>query len=189
MVSSISFIDATLSMLSLSLSDERYYQQVALVQIRSRLSYLEGGRTEPDFKVPCLTALTITSALFHIWTALSLFYIVDRPQLWLILICTIPLGIIDSILIIYFFYLVMSTRKEIQQTYAIRDEDTTLNSEMENALLSIACSCCTISQMGRHTADYSTYRDNCCSSTGLPRHLEVLVPTHVSLEKSRPVEV
>jgi len=161
---------------------------VALVQIRSRLTFLEGGRSDPDFKVPCLTTLTIASVLFHIWTALSLIYIVDRPQVWLILLCTIPLGIIDSILIIYFFYLVMSTRKEIQQTFAIPDDDT-LNGEAANALLSIACSCCTISQMGRHTADYSTYRDNCCSATGLPRHLEVLVPKHISAGKSRPVDV
>ena len=164
------------------------YKKVALVQIQSRLSFLEDGRAEADFKVPCLAALTIASVFFHIWTALSLLYIVDRPQLWLILVCTIPLGIIDSITIIYFFYLVMSTRKEIQQTYNIRDEYG-VNSEVMNALLSIACSCCTISQMGRHTADYSTYRDNCCTATGLLRHLEVLAPKHVSVENTYPVEV
>mmetsp|Transcript_26314 Transcript_26314/g.77814 ORF Transcript_26314/g.77814 Transcript_26314/m.77814 type:complete len:186 (+) Transcript_26314:572-1129(+) len=38
----------------------------------------------------------------------------------------------------------------------------------EDICRAVFCGCCTVAQMGRHTADYETYRGVCCSSTGLP---------------------
>ena len=34
-----------------------------------------------------------------------------------------------------------------------------------------------MAQMGRHTADYDTYRAACCTDTGLPNHVEVKLPS------------
>ena len=35
------------------------------------------------------------------------------------------------------------------------------------------CSCCTVAQMARHTADYETYAARCCSDTGLPPNVQL----------------
>jgi Cys-rich protein (TIGR01571 family) len=37
----------------------------------------------------------------------------------------------------------------------------------EDCCCAFWCSCCTISQMARHTADYENYPAKCCSETGL----------------------
>lgn len=71
------------------------------------------------------------------------------------------------------FYMVNLTRKvrsSIRNKYQIpegRCEGT------EDCLCATFCMPCAICQMGRHTADFDTYRATCCTATGLPRQVEL----------------
>ena len=86
------------------------------------------------------------------------------------------------------------TRREIKEKFQIPakhgtgrfDSDSELEANLRvgwrDAMIGTFCSCCSISQMGRHTADYKTYREQWLSTTGLPRHLETIVPKHTFTE-------
>jgi len=88
------------------------------------------------------------------------------------------------------------TRREIKDIFQIparrgtgrcdSDSDNELGAQIQagwrDVMIGIFCSCCSISQMGRHTADYKTYREQWLSTTGLPRHLETIVPKHTFTE-------
>jgi Cys-rich protein (TIGR01571 family) len=45
----------------------------------------------------------------------------------------------------------------------------------EDCCCAFWCSCCTISQMARHTADYENYPARCCSETGLSPNAPLIV--------------
>jgi len=64
---------------------------------------------------------------------------------------------------IFLVYLVSATRNKIRRKYDIK---TPLKC-CEDLMCGIFCWWCTISQMARQTADYSTYKGWCCSRTGL----------------------
>eukprot|EP00978_Attheya_sp_CCMP212_P006016 scaffold13544_cov50-Attheya_sp.AAC.5 len=38
----------------------------------------------------------------------------------------------------------------------------------EDCCCAVWCTCCTVAQLSRHTADYDTYNSQCCTATGLP---------------------
>jgi Cys-rich protein (TIGR01571 family) len=56
------------------------------------------------------------------------------------------------------------TRAYIRNKYAIPEQYC---SGCDDCCLSFWCGCCTTAQMLRHTADYDTYRAECCSDTGI----------------------
>ena len=45
----------------------------------------------------------------------------------------------------------------------------------EDLCCSIFCSCCTLTQMARHTADYDLYRAVYCSDTGMPCNAPLVI--------------
>lgn len=70
-------------------------------------------------------------------------------------------------------HLIIRTRQSIRKAYEIPDGPL---EGCEDLLVSVWCSCCTIGQMMRHTADYDTFRALYLSDTGLPSHIEVFPP-------------
>jgi Cys-rich protein (TIGR01571 family) len=88
------------------------------------------------------------------------------------LIATMPLIGMDVVLLFYFIYMVAFTRATIRREYGISESRCR---GCEDSCMAVFCTCCTIGQMGRHTADYETYRSYCCTDTGLARHIEVMV--------------
>jgi hypothetical protein len=48
------------------------------------------------------------------------------------------------------------------------DYDNSCAATCEDCCLATVCNCCTIMQMARHTADYTTSRATCCTPNGLP---------------------
>lgn len=88
------------------------------------------------------------------------------------LIATMPLLGMDVVLLFYFVYMVALTRETIRREFGIGENRCR---DCEDACLAVFCTCCTIGQMGRHTADYETYRAYCCTDTGLAKHIEVMV--------------
>ena len=75
--------------------------------------------------------------------------------------------------IVFFSYMVNLTRKvrgSLRHKYQIPEE---FCSGTEDCLCATFCMPCTICQIGRHTADFNTYRATCCTSTGLPQQVEL----------------
>lgn len=81
-----------------------------------------------------------------------------------------PILLIDIVVLIYMVCLTATVRGSIRNKYQI-PEVTCVGAQ--DCLCATFCMPCTICQMGRHTADYDTYRASCCSRTGLPRHVEL----------------
>ena len=59
-------------------------------------------------------------------------------------------------------------RKSIRNKYEIPEETCVGH---EDCICAMLCTPCTICRMGRHTADFETYRGTCCSATGLQRKI------------------
>jgi Cys-rich protein (TIGR01571 family) len=70
--------------------------------------------------------------------------------------------------LIFLVVLVCKTRKHIRGKYNIREQSC---QGCEDCCCAFWCSCCTLAQMARHTADYDTYAARCCSETGLPANV------------------
>ena len=66
--------------------------------------------------------------------------------------------------LILFIVLLARTRYRIRSRYAIPERNC---SGCEDCCCALWCTCCTVSQMARHTADYENYAALCCSETGL----------------------
>jgi len=64
----------------------------------------------------------------------------------------------------YLIYLVTMTRFYARESYSIPSQSC---GDLEDPCCSIFCTCCTISQIARHTTDYSRYHASCCTKTGL----------------------
>ena len=154
--------------------------QIALTQIMARMqmtSLGERGITlNSRFKVNQTIWLTVGVILVHILYAVPV--VVRSPQnVGLYVISFLPLMAMDLGLVIYFWYLVARTRKAMRDEYDIPQMHCKCGCAAEDACMAVFCSACTLSQMGRHTADYTTYRSMCCTDTGLPNHVEVKLPS------------
>ena len=146
---------------------------MALSQVRSRMQFWDTGKAFSPYGTKFLIFFTLAVLSVNVWTFIALVYLVETPELWLILTCTIPMGTLDLFLIWTFIRMAIKTRKAIRERFGIQEQNC---SEYEDTLIGVFCSCCSISQMGRHTADFDTYREQFLSPTGLPRNLEYLVP-------------
>jgi Cys-rich protein (TIGR01571 family) len=73
---------------------------------------------------------------------------------------------------VYALYSLCKTRESIRAVYSI---PTTRCGSMEDCVCSFFCSCCTVSQLARHTGEYETYPAVCCSETGHPKGTPMVV--------------
>lgn len=137
------------------------------------MKYEDIGEVRSSSRVKNVLLYNFLVILLNLWTILALVYAVDDPANWASLACLIPLGAIDLYLITKLVLLTIKTRRELKERYSIVGDQYQGCAE---TLVVSCCSCCAISQMGRHTADYNTFREVPLSSTGLPTHLETLVP-------------
>jgi hypothetical protein len=116
-----------------------------------------------------IIGLTIVIILLH---ALYVSYFVFYSGDWTaVSISTLSLVALDGFLVLYFYCMVARTRYVVRQEYEIPD------SCLGECCLAVCCTCCILTQMGYHTADYDTYRAYCCTDTGLSSHVEVRSPS------------
>jgi Cys-rich protein (TIGR01571 family) len=130
-----------------------------------------------------MTIKSRTRVCFVVWLAFLFilvhalyfaYFMVANPQDEdIFLIVTMPLLGMDVILLVYVLYIVTITRRQVRREYNIPELRC---KGFEDCCMSVFCTCCIIGQMGRHTADYETYRAYCCSDTGLANHIEVKLP-------------
>merc|ERR1740139_267207 len=109
----------------------------------------------------------------YLWRALSH----NSHVMFLTYGCVPAILLADLVGICYFLYQLIKTRAKMKKMYYIPE-----NCFCENALASIFCTSCALSQMGRHTADYDTYNSYCCTDTGLPSQIKVQLDEHLCKE-------
>jgi Cys-rich protein (TIGR01571 family) len=66
---------------------------------------------------------------------------------------------------IFFLVITCNTRRHIREKYQIPEQQC---HGCEDCCCTYWCTCCTISQMARHTGDYANHGSRWCSETGLP---------------------
>mmetsp|Transcript_53493 Transcript_53493/g.64515 ORF Transcript_53493/g.64515 Transcript_53493/m.64515 type:complete len:301 (-) Transcript_53493:150-1052(-) len=82
-------------------------------------------------------------------------------------------GFLRLIFFVFTLYVITKTRKFLRNKYAIQEK--VCKNGAEDFCCALCCSCCVVTQMARHTADYNTYRGVCCTDTGLPEHVPGIV--------------
>mmetsp|Transcript_57336 Transcript_57336/g.121661 ORF Transcript_57336/g.121661 Transcript_57336/m.121661 type:complete len:712 (-) Transcript_57336:221-2356(-) len=80
------------------------------------------------------------------------------------------LALFNLFVLLYMVNLTRKVRESIRNKYQIPEETCV---GLEDCLCATFCMPCAICQMGRHTADFDTYRATCCTKTGLPRQVEL----------------
>ena len=140
---------------------------------RMKLDF-QGNRTlEIRSRVQLLKVVFIPSIIF-LFNGLFIFLMIRSYYFHLhnifrtFVYSSIIILIVDAFVIAYFFALLIKTRKQVRYAFNIPKD-----CHGEDVAFSVCCTPCTLAQMGQHTADYSTYVANCCSDTGLSRHIEV----------------
>jgi Cys-rich protein (TIGR01571 family) len=149
---------------------------VALAQIMARIQLSDTGD-------PVITIKSRSHACSYVIFAFLLlllhivfvcFCIFTNPDENTMIITTCPLVGLDIILLVYFLCMVVRTRKTVRNEFGI--PELRCNGH-EDLCMALFCTCCTIAQMGRHTADYETFQSYCCTDTGLANHVEVKLPS------------
>ena len=88
----------------------------------------------------------------------------------------VTFGLLRSFLELSFYIflvcVVAKTRAYVRNKYSIPEKSC---HGCEDCCCAVWCPCLTVSQMARHTADYTTYAGTCCSQTGLPSHVPGIV--------------
>jgi hypothetical protein len=148
---------------------------IALVQIMSRMKLdIFGNKVDSlsrRIHMGDLVFIFFTLLLIHIFLGLMITRgILEQQKLSFYLYSSSPVLAIDILLFIYFQILVMKTRKAIRKYSKI-----SMCCSGEDVLAPLYCTPCALSQMARHTADYETYNATCCTATGLPDHMEVML--------------
>lgn len=146
------------------------YNTVALTQIMSRLKGKELPGTVQQHVGARAVGITFSMMIalhfvvaFFLWRA----WLYSAHAMVLAYGC-IPVLAADLALMCYYFFLVIRTRREMQLKYRIPS-----NPCVADSCLSVFCTPCVLSQMGRHTADYETYIGRCCTQNGLPPQIDV----------------
>jgi PLAC8 family len=88
------------------------------------------------------------------------------PGTWYYVVCAVD----DMLWYMYLAFSVVvlrNTRSHLRKRYAIPESEQ-CPTGCEDVCCSIFCPCFVVAQMMRHTADYDSYRGQCCSETGLP---------------------
>lgn len=143
-----------------------FCSKVAMAQIMTRMSLTwlgEPGQhvaTKNTFKVVILlwvaymiysTALEVASLDYTPTTAPTTILVMKS---------------VGSVLFgIWSLYSLCKTRRSVRMQYSIPEEHC---AGCEDLCCSFFCTCCTLSQMARHTGEYETYPGVCCSTTGHP---------------------
>jgi len=144
--------------------------QVALAQIIARLKGKDVPGTVQQHVGARAVGITFSMMLgLHFVIAIFLWraFLYSAHATALAYSC-IPLLVADLVLICYYHFLVIRTRREMQLKYHIPS-----NPCVADPCVSIFCTPCVLSQMGRHTADYDTYIGRCCTQNGLPPQIDV----------------
>lgn len=140
--------------------------KISMAQIMTRMSLTWLG--QPGQRVSTQNTFKVVVMLFVAYTiyanSLEIASLDYTPE-------TLPVSIsVMKSLGGFFFawwsiYALFKTRQSVRRQYSIPEERCM---GCEDLCYSIWCTCCTLSQMARHTGEYENYPGVCCSKTGHP---------------------
>ncbi|KAL3756088.1 hypothetical protein ACHAWU_009390 [Discostella pseudostelligera] len=140
---------------------------------RLRLTWLgnEGSIAETASNSCTLLSITVVYFVLYVILFLVSFAFIDVDENGNVLSVSsgaVTLAHLRSWLAIIFRVFILitvaRTRWRIRSKYSIPEKNCR---GCEDCCCAFWCTCCTLSQMARHTADYETYAARCCSETGL----------------------
>ncbi|VEU36030.1 unnamed protein product [Pseudo-nitzschia multistriata] len=141
--------------------------KLAMGQIMTRMSLTwlgEPGQrisTQDTFKVVVLLVAAYT--MFS--TALEIASLDYTPETTPASIVAMK-GVGSTLFGIWSIYSLCRTRQSVRKQYSIPEKHC---QGCEDLCCAVFCTCCTISQMARHTGEYETYPGRCFSSSGHPK--------------------
>ena len=143
-----------------------FCSKIAMAQIMTRMQLTWLG--EPGPKVSTQNTFKVVLILFIAYTiystALEIATLETTPATTPVYI--IVLKTVGSILFgIWSLYSLCRTRQNVRAQYSIPEQHC---QGCEDLCCAFWCTCCTLSQMARHTGEYETYPGVCFSSTGHP---------------------
>jgi Cys-rich protein (TIGR01571 family) len=141
----------------------------------SRLGLDYSGHAAPTFisRQTCWTLTIIVATyvslniMIFILAANDYVLYGDYPPSWQLISCFVTLNVV---VIVYTYYAIGATRASLRSRYMIPGRRC---GRYEDCCCALFCTFCTMTQMGRHTGDYQTFRGICCNSTGLPQHVTI----------------
>lgn len=143
-----------------------FCSKISLAQIMTRMSLTwlgEHGQrvaTQNTFKVMVL--LFASYIVFSISLSIaSLDYTTGNAPLFIVIMKTIG----SILFFLWSMYSLCRTRQNVRAQYSIPEERCV---GCEDLCCAFFCTCCTLSQMARHTGEYETYPGTYCSTTGHP---------------------
>jgi len=151
---------------------------VALAQVMARMKLNFTGRRSLDLRsraratsIMFVPFVIITLNGVFIFLMLRAYYLHLHHISMTFVYSSIAVFALDVGVVIYFYLLVIKTRKTVRQEFNISP------SGCGDTATSILCTPCVINQMGQHTIDYETYAGKFWSTTGIVHHIEVKLPS------------
>jgi Cys-rich protein (TIGR01571 family) len=143
-----------------------FCSKISMAQIMTRMSLTWLG--EPGERVATANTFKVVVLLFVAYTIYasslglaSLEYGPRDTPVWMAV-----MKFTGSILFgIWSLYSLCRTRQSVRMQYSIPEKRC---HGCEDLCCAFFCTCCTLSQMARHTGEYETYPGVCCSTTGHP---------------------
>jgi Cys-rich protein (TIGR01571 family) len=162
---------------------------LALGQVMTRMrldpcaSKTQGGVYWTAFKVLALVYF-VFFATVQALTTLTTSYVASHTQIGEGNIVALPVWVLcvqavhhllNLLFTVYVVFILTRTRAHVRRAYDIPEMPQIRR--CEDCCCAFWCTPCVITQMARHTADYSTYRADCCSDTGLSERVpQVYLP-------------
>jgi Cys-rich protein (TIGR01571 family) len=152
------------------------YHQVLLGQVmhRLKLTWLGSESNHPDRSVMTFTILAIITAVHFctnwVFYFTSLFLLIlgalgeSESEIDASQVLANLRSFLNLVFFVFLLVIMARTRRRIRSRYGIPERTCR---GCEDCCCAFWCSCCTVSQMARHTADYDNYPAQCCSETGL----------------------
>lgn len=155
--------------------------QILMAQVltRMRMNWLGTPSVEGEWKKTFQRVLTIVVVYF----TLSTIFAPPAPDftvdgkiiqnsppapVWLVIVS----NLINGAFGLYTVIVLMKLRKAVRTRYHIPEQNCP---GMEDFCCSFWCTCCTVAQLARHTANYEDRRAIYCSKTGLPERAPVMI--------------
>jgi len=138
---------------------------------------IELGEELGKIKAINVKLLHLLSFFFLVIHGAVIYYLITSAEDYIQIICS-SIVFFDMTLIIFFCWKIAKTRAWVRKKYLIPNRPYQY---LKDIALAIFCTCCTLSQMGRHTADYKVFRAWFCTNSGLPDHVHICyTPGHDS---------
>mmetsp|Transcript_899 Transcript_899/g.1423 ORF Transcript_899/g.1423 Transcript_899/m.1423 type:complete len:323 (+) Transcript_899:149-1117(+) len=148
-----------------SLCNSMFFRQILMGQVltRMRMTWCGNRASRDEYKKTFSTLLVLTISYWIFWW---FFHCHDHGRN-----CYGPrqyiMNVVNFVWVVYTMVVMIKLRKAVRDRYKIPQKHCR---GCEDCCCVFFCSCCTMAQLARQTADYNQQRAYCCTETGLSEH-------------------